>query len=60
MTTEDGSLPEGLTYESIKKLCFRLGMATHTSVEFYYGLPYSDLLDFVDELYEQGKRSEQK
>lgn len=47
-----------LTYDNIKKLCFNLAMATHTSVEFYYELPYSELVDFVEELYEHSRKKQ--
>ena len=37
-------------------LCFRLALLTNTSVEYYMGLPYSDLIDFTNELMEQQER----
>lgn len=53
---EDGEPVRGLTAEGLKMLCFRLGIITNTSMEFYFKLPYSDLLKFVDELEEQHER----
>lgn len=53
---KDGTPIRGITAEGLKMLCFRLAMITNTSVEFYFKLPYNDLLKFVKELEEQIKR----
>lgn len=55
-TDENGEPIRGLNAEGLKMLCFRLSMITNTSMEFYFNMPYKDLLKFVDELSEQHRR----
>ena len=58
MTDEDGEPVRGMTADGLQMLCFRLGIITHTSVEYYMDLPYKDLVMFVAELQEQSERRE--
>lgn len=60
IVSSDDTPIRGITAEGLKMLCFRLGIITNTSMEFYFKLPYSDLLTFVDELKEQSERRRRK
>ena len=57
---ENGEPLRALNAEGLKMLCFRLSMITNTSMEFYFKMPYRDLLKFVDELSEQQRRIKAK